>query len=197
MTAKSYLSSGGYKTHTTKDRLNKILPYPFRLSQVSGLWVLYNLKSNQDYPFCDGLTIDAFKNVSGYDTEYNNNVKLRKDIKKYAKGFISALITGKVKRPDGGDCWNCLFREVNTNKPMGEFNNNTDHLTDHIREKYYVPSLFYRAVELYPMSIISNSIMHELWVNDTLPDNWAVDILREQSYKSLVKYLYSQFNLPY
>jgi len=191
------LSSGGYQTMTTKDRLNKIIPEGFNLYQQFGLWFLSDYQNDKVYPFCDGIMILPDRTVTGYDTEYQSKITLRKDIKKYAKGFMNALINGKVDKPYAGDCMYCFMREVNTNKPWGETSSNTDHLQSHFDEKYYVGSLFYRAVELYPMSIIANSAMYELWEKDTKPDEWLSDILAEQGYKSLLKYLYQQFNLPY
>ena len=191
------LSSGGYKTHTTKDRLDKIVPDGFRVYQKLGLWFIWQYKTDKTYPFCDDIMILPDLSVTGYDTEYQSKITLRKDIKAYAKGFMNALITGKVNKPDGGDCFYCYIREVKTDKPLGEINKDTDHLQSHFDEKYYVGSLFYRAVELYPMSIITNSGMYELWKKDIKPDKWLSDILAEQGYKSLVKYLFSQFNLPY
>lgn len=190
------LNSGGYKTFTTKDRINKFLPDGIRLYQDTGLWWLSHNWQDK-IPFCDEIVILPDGEITGYVDHSTKDIKLRKDIKKYAKGFVKALLSGKVERPNGGDCWNCYMREVETNKPLGEITNDTDHLLSHFQERYYVGSLLYRAIELYPMCQIANMGLYELWQNDAIPEKWYADILAENAYKSLVKYLYSQFNLPH
>lgn len=190
------LNSGGYKTYTTKDRINDLLPNGIRLYQESGLWWLSHNWSDK-IPFCDGIMILPDGTITGYVDNSTNDTKLRKDIKKYAKGFVKALISGEVARPYAGDCFYCYMREVSSSNPLGEVTDNTDHLLSHFEEKYFVGSLLYRAIELYPMCQIAQYGLYELWENNTIPDKWYSSILSDNAYKSLVKYLYSEFNLPY
>ena len=191
------LFSCGYKTVTTKDRLNKFIPSPFRVYQETGLWFVWNYKTQEKYPFNEGITINPDNTVTNYGKDIKSQTKLRDRIKKYAHGYIESLLKGKVEKPNLGDCFYCQMREVKTNIPLGEIIDNTEHLKSHMSEKYYMGSLLYRAIELYPVSIIVSSCLYELWENNTLPDNWLKGIMEEQLYKSLVKYLYSEFNLPY
>ena len=73
--------------------------------------------------------------------------KLQKDIKKYVNGYCEELFSGNLPAPSGGDCWFCSLREVNTHRPMGEISQNNDHILEHFKEKYYVPSLVVNAIE--------------------------------------------------
>lgn len=190
------LNSGGYKTHTTKDRINKYLPEGFVLYQEKGLWFI-SYKWQQTYLFADGMIINPDLTVTGSGVNQKELLKLRSDIRKYAKGFITALLAGKVKKPYAGDCFYCHMRGVESHKPLGEITKDTKHLLSHFDKKYFVGSLLYRAVELYPVSIAGQSVLYDLWENNTAPDKWFMDIAREQLYKSLVKYLSAQFGLTH
>lgn len=198
------LNSGGYKTQTTKDRLNKIIYYPLRIIQEEGIWFIatgYNDLFKT--PFRDNILIyenngsPYIRELRSDNTNLLHDIKLRKAIKKYAKGFITALVSGEVYKPDNGDCWYCLMRCTHNNVPLGEETNNIDHLESHIDENYFVPSLFYRACEVYPMCNFANGTIYQLWYTKDKISDWQKDILQRDGYKSLVKYLYMQFGLPY
>lgn len=189
------LNSGGYKTFTTKDRMNKILPNPFRIYQNAGIWYIWNYITKVEYPYIDGITINPDSSITNYGVNPQELIKLRNRIKTYSKGFVTALCKGKVNKPYPGDCFYCVMRNVSSNIPLGESCKDVDHLLSHFREKYYVGSLLYRAIELYPMSLFANSELCEIWYDESIPDRFIV--LPQQAYKSLVKYLYSQFDLPY
>lgn len=49
------LNSGGWRTATTKDRINKYAPC--RLSQVRGAWIIRH--GGEDMPFADGMILDT------------------------------------------------------------------------------------------------------------------------------------------
>jgi len=189
------LFTGGYLTFTTKDRLNKIIDHlPFRIYQKKGVWYLWNYKTKQ-YIYQDGLTISPDLSVTGDKLYDEYSIALRKKIKRYAKQFIQALITGKVNKPSGGDCFYCLMRDITSNKPLGESISENDHLLSHFRENYYVPSLLSRAIEIYPISRMAMWELQDIWNNGNIPDRFIV--LPQQAEKSLVKYLFSRLGLPY
>jgi hypothetical protein len=50
------LTSGGWKTITTKDRLNTILPAGWRVYQAKNEWTLYGIPG-ESTPFYDGMVI--------------------------------------------------------------------------------------------------------------------------------------------
>lgn len=195
---KIILNSGGYQTYTTKDRLNKVIDHlPFRIYQKNGIWYLWNYKNKSEWVFQNGLTIHADLSITGAYLHDEKLVKLRKSINKYVAAYMKSLITGKVNAPGNGDCLYCLMRDKSNNKPLGESTSNNDHLQEHIKENYYVPSLLTRSIEIFPISMMAKSILAEIWDNGESDFNFGLDLLQEQASKSLRKYIYSQFNLPY
>ena len=122
------LSSGGWKTVTTKERISAY----HRVSSRKGIWYL-----EDGSLFYDGVTIGADrKAVNPVDgASYENRVAdLKKAIKKYAKGFADNASTLTI--PSSGDCWGCMRGE-----PLG-----LDHYFLHMEEGYYVPSLLGNAI---------------------------------------------------
>ena len=135
------LTTGGYDTMTTRDRLNNYSP-----AQV------YRLKGDtfasvngKSYRFHDGITFGprggcrnplSERKVSKQDSA---KAAMNKRIEQYIDGWIETLVTGQMPLPSGGDCWYCaMFPETKG----GE----TFHLTDHMEEGYFVPSLLLKAL---------------------------------------------------
>lgn len=142
------LDSGGWKTVTTKDRLNSLSPA--RIHSEQGIW--YVTYRDRVYVFKDGMVLHPDGTVTGAGEDRGREEKrLRQAAAKYAKGFAQAWAEGKVPTPSARDCLYCHMREVGTKKPLGEMSpeSGKDHILAHIKEKYYVPSLLWRAVELY------------------------------------------------
>jgi len=135
-------NTGGWKTHTTKDRLNEYLPV--RIWQKSGRWFLGDNGSTVE--FQDGLTIDANGKITGGkpQSQADKEKKLQKRIADYCKALALAL---PLPIPGAGDCFYCQLREVKTGNPLGEAMGNPDHILTHFEEKYFVPSLVWRALE--------------------------------------------------
>lgn len=170
------LNSGGWRTVTTKDRMNRFLPLAWHVGSNKGVWFLYKKiaesyyvhkgtrerKSNinysaddyekwdliyseyQAYTFEDFITIHADGSVSGHGGSPDEQFKLGKQIRKYARDFAKAFVEGKVPAPSDGDCSFCSMIDKN-GKPIGEAMSDNEHLLMHIKEKYYVPSLLVRA----------------------------------------------------
>lgn len=80
--------------------------------------------------------------------------KIKKKIDKYLDGYIAALTEG-MPMPSSGDCWYCCMRtnvdssgkrvEPGSGITWGDIGDTT-HLLDHMRERYYVPSLAVNAL---------------------------------------------------
>jgi len=192
------LNSGGWQTFTTKDRFNKILDHTeFRIYQEKGIWYVYRLpfSTNECYGFKDGIQINPDNTIENYLEDVRELEKRRKQITNYVKRFINALVTGKVESPNSGDCWFCAMRDSSSNIPLGESTGDISHLESHIKESYYVGSLLYRAIELYPISQYAMWELSDIWQNGNLPND-KFSILSNQVNYSLKKYLFSQFNLP-
>lgn len=191
------LNSGNWKTITTKDRINKYAPC--FLYQENSQWFFtsdtFRSKPTQAYIFSDNMSIDKFGNVHNAipynpDIEKQNN-KLKKQIRTYAKNFVTEFFNGNVPAPSGGDCWYCYFVDEKTGKPIS----NSDHLLSHINEKYYVPSLLVHAIKEFPISIIANSCIHSIWygTEETKKEiTWYESIAKEQIQKSITRYMYRQ-----
>jgi len=132
------VTSGGWKTHTTKDRLNTYLPNGHRISQAKGVWHWHT-----GQPFTDGDTIAPDGTVNAQRQDDKSETKLRKRIRKYAKLYADTI---PLPEPSGGDCWYCCLVTAE-DKGLGDVTNNTSHLESHMEEGYVVPSLAYHAMK--------------------------------------------------
>jgi hypothetical protein len=153
--------TGGWRSTTTKDRINKY--GPVKVSQKNGVWyigtgiyedgVMLTNEGEPIHPLRDPDRVERKKR------------KLDKMVREYVKGFAefakhNGLATGEDQKesewkviqlserqplkPSGGDCWHCwLGVTQNANEPsvFGD-----SHLLSHLSEKYYVPSLLYKAI---------------------------------------------------
>jgi len=194
------LNTGGWKTVTTKDRINKQLeancPGWHVWSDKNEMYLGYGRWNNADhviYHWHDDIIIygnHVTCDGKAYDKE---QVKLaskhQRKVKKYAKDFIKALMAGDVPAPGGGDCWFCSFVGKD-GVSWGEMGEHNDHLYAHIVEKYYVPSLLMRAIKLHPVSPAAEQVLAHTWNNPDkldLPDFYR-GIGSEQLEKSLYRY---------
>src|ERR1017187_9819320 len=116
------------------------------------------------------------------------NRKLRKSIREYSKLVVSKLL---LPQPGGGDCWYCLMRDGDT-KPLGEVTGNKEHLLGHIKEKYVVPSLVYRALESAGCNPQGRGSM---WFVCTFNNPILADWQKNQIGKFVNRYLYRQLGL--
>lgn len=141
--------SGGWRTLTTKDRMREY--GPLEVFAEKGVWYVYR-KGDFDtrWVYEEGLTVYADGRIEGAGSP--PDMKLKRAVSRYAKGFVEALEHGKVPAPSGGDCWYCLMREVESKRPLGECNGDKGHILSHLEEGYYVPSLAVRAMEVIPVS---------------------------------------------
>lgn len=133
------LNSGGFKTGTTKERLNTFLnPHGIRVWTAHGIWYVSNNKG-QKALFTDGMRLpEAFANgISPAD-------------EKKAKKLTAAIckfvnkIEYPLPQPDAGDCLLCYMWDATTNKTMGD--QDQGHLLNHIEEGYIHGSLIYNAM---------------------------------------------------
>lgn len=198
------LYSDGYKTYTTKERLNWYIPAPYSLYQDRGVWYIWNYQNKSEYIFDEGLTFNKINDQwiidpdSCADKSQADKIKrIRNQINKYTNQYVKKLTNGELESPDAGDCWHCYMSEVESGDSLGEVTENIDHLESHFDEKYYVPSMLMNAIKFYPMSLMANSVLHNLWFNP-LPENdnlWLLDILKDQAKSSLRKFLQRQFKI--
>lgn len=201
---KIILDSCGYKTLTTKERLNWYIPSPFSLYQQNHVWYVLNYKNGETHIFKDGLTFQLSNDDWRVDLSTCgkvNDVKkinaLKDKIKTYVNNYIDKLMTGEIGAPDGGDCWLCYFQVEGENISWGEKSKDVSHLEEHFKERYYVPSLLMNAIRAFPISQFAQGVLYELWYeNETKHDvSWGLGIVQSQVKSSLTKFLYRQFNI--
>lgn len=189
------LNTNGWKTVTSKDRINTYLPINFRLIQEKSIWYLCN--NGNKYYYEDNMLINSNEEIdkkllfNGKREKENN--KLKNKIKTYCKNYIQAFKNGKVKKPSNGDCFYCAMHTVDDNKPLGEALNSSSHILSHFKEKYYVPSLLMNSIKDYDISPIAKSYIHAIWNNKKIDNDWIEDISLEQIKKSLYRYIKKQF----
>jgi len=134
------LNTGGWKTPTTKKRMNEYLPSGVSIYQEKGMWWLckggsYWEKNIKRYPFVDGVQVTPDGTIVGSDPQEAERVKkLNKQISKYIRELKKL---DKVPQPDLGDCLLCKF----PGKPIC--------LEDHLEETYIHGTLLLKAMEEY------------------------------------------------
>lgn len=141
------LNSGGWRTYTTKARINEF--GPGNLYQTRGVWYLG--AGGNRYVFEDGIKVsadgaplDATPDVTAVD-------KLKRELDRktaaYIRGFVESFKGKGLAQPGAGDCWGCYFQLSGDKpgpahvQPLG-----LDHILQHMEEKYYVPSLVGNAI---------------------------------------------------
>lgn len=133
------LNTGGWQTVTTKDRINGYSPA--RIYQNKGLWYMRG-----GSVYYDGIRIDAAGEVISHveKAEATEALKRKLDrmVSAYIKGFIEDMKKNGLRDPSSGDCWACCMRDEKGNTVMG-----ISHIFEHFREKYYVPSLLWNALQ--------------------------------------------------
>ncbi len=131
---KTILNSGGYKSYTTKERMNSYSGY--HVSQRKGVWYVYGSGNTENsIPYYDGMILpDAFLNPS--ESPKTESEKLIKDI----NNFVKKIDTFKtLPLPNSGDCWECsMFSRDNPIK--------CNCLLSHIEEGYIHGSLLVNAL---------------------------------------------------
>jgi hypothetical protein len=125
------LNSGGYRTKTTKQRLNEFSKAS--VNQKSGIWYI------NDIAFYDGVKIDAngsLINPKNLTKELEDKkTKLDKMVKKYIAGYIQWALENGVER-SSVDCWYCLMGLCDS----------IDHVWCHLEENYYFGSFIDVAI---------------------------------------------------
>src|SRR5580765_409905 len=155
--------SGGYKTITTKDRLNKYLPAGWRVYSVQGTWYLRH--GEDEATFYDGMGSACFyHDVQTSHWRENGQRKLKARIKKFVDDKLGAGKPWPVPGP--GDCWFCSMATVppkaeakpdairnsptRTQSPtLGEMSGpdaEREHILGHIKEGYMHGSLIVNAL---------------------------------------------------
>ena len=177
--------SGGWKTPTTKERMNQFSPA--RVSQSRGTWEISI--DGQTANYADGITWDGRK-WAGAGEDPKAAVKLARRAAKFARDYMNAFDADNIPAPSNGDCFGCLFATKDGRAPMG----GTDHILSHMEENYFVPSLLARSIDRFPVSQAAKSYISDKWAG-TSNGAWFASIGKEQLYKSLYRYIKAELGL--
>lgn len=185
------LNSGGWRTVTTKDRMEKYSPVWLR--SFDGDWHIARhgeagYRKTGDI-FNDGVTLEVSSDgelkITGAG---QSTVKLRKQAWLYVKRFVESIIRGDVGvRPSNGDCWYCVMKDKD-GKTLGDLSGDSGHIKDHIKADYFVPSLLYNAIKETPVSPFAEGALATLENGGTLTE-WQAEIMARQVTHSLKRYL--------
>jgi len=208
------LNSGGWRTVTTKERINRYLPSAWSVYAVKGTWFV-DYHVNQDdvrkvFGFADGMRLYPNGTVVGHiDIDLQAMNKLATRISRFARAYATEFIKGKIEKPGAGDCLMCSVLVSDSKKFIMEKKGDEyvsrqgvlpDHLIAHMDEKYYVPSLLARAMKGSHalLSPISYSYIADKWrdgVSITDTPNHYDSIVRDQISKTIRRYMRQEFDL--
>jgi len=152
------LDSGGWLTMTTKERMNRALgTRPVKIGSDRGVWFIYQGWQNKICRYFDGITISEHGDILNPRNEALEERlaiaegKMGKSIDRFMDGYFETMEADAMTLPGGGDCWYCsmiVSNGVDKGKPLGDANSSNDHLFEHIKERYYVPSLLWNAMRV-------------------------------------------------
>lgn len=156
------LDSGGWKTMTTKDRMQTYSPVG-RIESKRGTWYVH--AGGDTKVFKDGIKIKADGTIVGGAPvgEPKKEQALRKRAKAYAKAFVDALHAGDVGAPSLGDCFMCMAYDRDGKHVMS----GADHILNHFDESYFVPSLLVNALKERGASIAETQTAWAFMKNET------------------------------
>lgn len=127
--SKVTLNSGGYRTITTKDRMNaalQTLSAGWRIWQEKGLWFVSGGPKGT-VPYYDGMVLpDALQKPEKGVRLQHAEEKLLKQINSFLTKTMKAGV--RLPVPDSGDCWKCAGVAATGKSPTC--------LQSHIQENY-------------------------------------------------------------
>ena len=196
------LYDGGWKSQTTKDRINFFSPGD--IWQEKGVWTIKY--QGKRYLFCspmtlypDGSVADEYgRKLSEYDKDMTKGLQyLRKQVRQYAKDYVENLYSGKIPEPSEADCWYC-YMETDEGVSLGESVRHTgedNHIRSHIRDKYYVPSLIVRVLKWMNAGDFYFYKVYSLFRNEK--DNVSWFDPKDRLIRMLRRYCYKEMGLAY
>lgn len=175
-----WISNCGWQTLTTKERLNWFTrPHGFSIWQENNNWFVGSQQGKIGI-FHTSATLDlvtmTWFGLLPLEDKTRNKAIAR--IKKFAKAYVTKLLDGKMETPSQGDCWFCYM----------DLPDQWDHLNEHIKEKYYVPSLIMRAIKFKGVSHVAEWAM-VAGLHQKKPESWMLSVASDQLYASLWSYM--------
>ena len=169
------LDSGGYKTVTTKSRMNDYSPH--MIYQKNHVWYV-----NDEIPFEDDITLYNNGTIKGEGVNPKETIKLAKRVRQYSKDYAKEFIKGNIPKPSNGDCWGCLFHK--DDKPTIA----KDHILSHLEDKYYVPSMLHNMFDSGYLSQYALSIICEVWNDKPITEMYMLEHVEDCIQKAIYKF---------
>jgi len=190
------LDSGGWQTVTTKERMNRYLPSGYSIYQEQSIWYLSH--SDGRVAFADGMRIGRDGKITGEGEDPKVKIKLKKQIRAYAKRYMEEFMLGSVPKPSNGDCLLCRFEYPESKKHAKQ---EGSHILEHMKEDYYVPQLLMNAIKhkRAMMSPAAKEYIAAMWAEKPTQNSgtidWARDIVSTQILKTLERWLRFPFGI--
>jgi len=182
-------NSGGWRTVTTKARMNEY--GPARIWSNRGTWHIA-VNGAESRVYAEDCRVKGGR-IIGAAKDDTAEQKLRARVGAYVKAYMALLNARKMPAPSNGDCWGCCMRTDKGERPLGGAN----HIKDHIKEKYYVPSLVWTAMESTGASQAEKMTVHGLqtggktWPGAENPKDW----INKQIARHLRRYILRELGL--
>lgn len=143
------LDSGGWQTVATKDRMNRY--GPANVASNRGQWQVSRRGDwSKSWPYADGMRLAADGTPLDVSPDMSKTrAEVDKLVRNYIRGFWLSVKGKGLTEPSGGDCWGCRLTAAKDGEklPPGKEFMGVDHYFSHVREKYYVPSLLWKAMQ--------------------------------------------------
>jgi hypothetical protein len=137
------LDTGGWRTVTTKNRINYALP----VFSDKGTWYVGDYRDGTRHVYADGITFTEAGSLVGDEAvdPTDEAAAMKKRITAFVK-LAGETFEAGMPTPSTGDCWYCMMR-TETGRTLGDWAaGDHDHLLGHMDEGYVVPSLLVNAV---------------------------------------------------
>jgi hypothetical protein len=163
---------------------------PARITQEAGIWYI------DGKVYQDGCYIRGGRAHGTAPARLPKRARKElKEIREYCRAFMDKFFAYELPAPSGGDCWGCCMKATDGTRPLGR---DGDHVRQHIKEKYYVPSLLVAACEAFPISAMAKNMFAYAWNPDAKRDeagDWLTGIARQQMTSSLYRYCKRAFKI--
>lgn len=171
------LDSGGWRTVTTRARMNAWLPDGWQVWQTGGIWYV-GRRGGETFPYADGMVLHPDGTVDGAGEDPKAALRLHRQLRAFARDYMAAFWDGKVPAPSAGDCWGCCMVADDGRAPMG----GESHIRDHLTERYYVPSMLARAVKRFPVSRAAEHCLAVAWNPDAAAQGFTLAAERDSAF---------------
>ena len=179
------LQSGGWRTYTTKDRINRFSPA--RLYQEKNHWYVWPGPT----PFFEGVIVDMQGNpLNADDGKAEAAIAAEKNLEKMIHRMIRKLrACEELPEPNGGDCWGCCMVAESKRDRVGrrygmkrldphERPLGGDCVWSHLEEGYLHGSLIIRAMEWAGFQPAGISIYWQSWTTSVWSKETVVRAMR-------------------